>query len=77
MKLHVGILARDVTEDDLRRAFEAFGRVASVTILKDKLTGRPRGFGFVEMPIEAEAGAAIVGLTGKELEGETLKVSEA
>lgn len=77
MKLHVGILSCDVTEDDLRRAFEPFGKVSSVTVLRDKLTGVPRGFGFVEMPTKAKAEAAIAGLTGKELKGETLKVSEA
>jgi RNA recognition motif-containing protein len=77
MNIFVGNLARDVTEEDLRKAFEAFGQVASVTILKDKFTGEPRGFGFVEMPAKAAADAAIRGLNGKALKGRTLTVNEA
>ena len=77
MNIYVGNLSRDVTEDDLRKAFEAFGTVESANIIKDKLTGVSRGFGFVEMSIEAEAQAAIDGLNSKDLKGETLKVSEA
>jgi len=77
MNIYVGNISRDATEDDLRQAFEAFGRTASVTILKDKFTGEPRGFGFVEMPAQAEAQAAINGLNGKELKGRTLIVNEA
>ena len=77
MNIYVGNLSRDVTEDDLRQAFEAFGEVETANIIKDKLTGESRGFGFVEMPGKAEAQSAIDGLNGKELKGETLKVSEA
>ncbi len=77
MNIYVGNLSRGVTEDDLREAFAAFGQVASVAIIKDKYSGEPRGFGFVEMPTAAEALAAIGGLNGKELKGRTLTVNEA
>lgn len=77
MNVYVGNLSRDVTEEDLRQAFEAFGQVESVTIIKDKFSGEPRGFGFVEMPAKAEAQAAITGLNGKDLKGRNLSVNEA
>lgn len=77
MNIFVGNLSRDVTEEDLRKAFEAFGQVASVSILKDKFTGEPRGFGFVEMPAKAAAQSAIRDLNGKELKGRALTVNEA
>lgn len=77
MNIYVGNLLRDITEEDLRQTFETFGQVASVTIIKDKFSGESRGFGFVEMPVKAEAQAAIAGLNGKELRGRTLNVNEA
>jgi len=77
MNIYIGNLSRGVTEDELREAFAAFGQVASVAIIKDKYSGEPRGFGFVEMPTAAEAQAAISGLNGKELKGRTLTVNEA
>jgi RNA recognition motif-containing protein len=77
MNIYVGNLLQDVTEEDLRQAFEAFGQVESVKIIKDKLTGESRGFGFVEMPVKAEAQSAIDGLNGKDLKGQTLNVNEA
>ncbi len=77
MNIYVGNLSYDVTEADLRQAFEAFGQVASATAMKDKGTGESRGFGFVEMPAQPEAQAAIRGLNGKELKGRTLNVNEA
>ncbi|HAL62446.1 MAG TPA: RNA-binding protein [Chloroflexi bacterium] len=77
MNIYVGNLSRDVNEEDLREAFGAFGQVASVNIIKDKFSGEPRGFGFVEMPEKAEAQAAIAGLNGKDLKGRTLNVNEA
>ncbi len=77
MNIYVGNLSREVTEEDLRQAFGAFGEVASATVIKDKFSGEPRGFGFVEMPAKAEAQAAIEGLNGKELKGQTLNVNEA
>ncbi len=77
MNIYVGNLARETTEAELRQAFEAFGQVSSVAVIKDKYTGESRGFGFVEMPNTAEAQAAIAGLNGKELGGRALNVNEA
>ena len=77
MNIHVGNLAREVTEEELRRAFEPFGRVAAVRIVTDRSSGLSRGFGFIEMSDKAEAQAAIEGLNMKELAGRTLDVSEA
>ncbi len=77
MNIYVGNLLLDVTEDDLRQVFEAFGQVASVTIIKDKVSQKSRGFGFVEMPAKAEGQSAINDLNGKELKGRALKVNEA
>ncbi len=77
MNIYVGNMSRDVSEDDLREAFEAFGQVTSVNIIKDKFSGEPRGFGFVEIQSKAEAQAAIDGMNDKELKGRTLNVNEA
>ena len=77
MNIYVGNLSRDVTEEDLQEAFGAFGQVASTNIIKDRFSGESRGFGFVEMPEKAEAQAAIAGLNGKDLKGQTLNVNEA
>jgi cold-inducible RNA-binding protein len=77
MKIYVGNLSYDVTEEDLRLALEPFGQVESVAIIKDKHTGQSKGFGFVEMAAKAEGQAAIEGLNGKELKGRTLNVNEA
>jgi len=77
MNIYVGNLPRETTEEDLRHAFEGFGQIASATIIKDKMSGRSRGFGFVEMPNKAEAQAAISGLNGKELKGQRIIVNEA
>jgi len=77
MNIYVGNLSRDVTEDDLRQAFEAFGQVTSATLIKDKFSGESRGFGFVEMPSKTEAQSAIQGMNGKDLKGRTLNVNEA
>ena len=77
MNIYVGNLAREVTQEDLEEAFKAFGQVTSVTIIKDKFSGEPRGFGFIEMPGKAEAQAAIAGMNGKELKGRPLNVNEA
>jgi RNA recognition motif-containing protein len=77
MNIYVGNLSYEVTEEDLQQAFEAFGQVASVNIIKDKYSGQSKGFGFVEMPAKAEAQSAIDGLNGKELKGRTLNVNEA
>ena len=77
MKIYVGNLAYEVTEDDLEQEFAAFGEVTSVSVVTDKYTGRPRGFGFVEMAKVAEGQAAITGLNGKMLKERTLTVNEA
>jgi RNA recognition motif-containing protein len=77
MNIYVGNMSRDVTEEDLRQAFGAFGQVGTVTIIKDKFTGESRGFGFVEMPGKDEAQSAITGMNGKELKGRSLNVNEA
>jgi RNA recognition motif-containing protein len=77
MNIYVGNLSREVTEDELLEAFEEFGQVESVKIITERGSGQSRGFGFVEMPAEAEAQSAINGLNSKELKGETLNVNEA
>jgi RNA recognition motif-containing protein len=77
MKIYVGNLAFEVDEEELRQEFTAFGEVESVNIITDKYTGRPRGFGFVEMAKVAEGQAAIAGLNGKMLKDRTLSVNEA
>jgi len=77
VNIYVGNLPREASEEDLRREFEAFGEVASVTIIKDKFSGESRGFGFVEMPAKAQAEAAIAGLNGKQFKGRTITASEA
>ena len=77
MDIYVGNLSYDVSEENLRQAFGAFGQVSSARIVKDKYSGQPRGFGFVEMPDRAEAQAAIQNLNGKELLGQQMNVNEA
>ncbi len=77
MKIYVGNLSYEVTEEDLKLALEQFGKVESVTIIKDKYSGQSKGFGFVEMSSKAEGQSAIDGLNGKELKGRTLNVNEA
>jgi RNA recognition motif-containing protein len=77
MNIYVGNLSNEVTDDDLRQAFEAFGQVESINIIRDKYSGISRGFGFVEMPAKAEAQSAINGLNGRDLKGRLLDVNEA
>lgn len=77
MNIYVGNLSYDVTEENLRQTFEPFGQVTSVTIVKDKYSGQPRGFAFVEMADQTEAQTAIKNLNGKELVGRQLNVNEA
>jgi RNA recognition motif-containing protein len=76
-KLYVGGLPYSVTEGQLQEIFSAHGTVESARVISDKLTGRSRGFGFVEMNSDAEAKKAIEALNGTQLEGRTLTVSEA
>jgi len=77
MKIYVGNLSYDVTEEELRQEFKAFGEVESVNIITDKYSGRPKGFGFVEMPSVSEGQAAITALNGKTLKERTLNVNAA
>ena len=77
MKIYVGNLSFDVTEDELTAEFGAYGKVESVAIPADKFSGRPRGFAFVEMASKSEAEAAITGLNGKTLKDRTIVVNES
>ena len=77
MQMYVGNLAYSTTDQELRQMFEVYGTVERVQIPQDRETGRPRGFGFVEMPHASEAQAAIEGLNGASLGGRTLTVTEA
>jgi RNA recognition motif-containing protein len=77
MNIYVGNLSYEVTEEDLQEAFQTFGQIESVKIIKDNYNDRSKGFGFVEMSNNAEAQSAISGLNDKELKGRTLKVNAA
>lgn len=77
MNIYCGNLSWNTTEESLRAAFEAFGEVSAVTIIKDRDTGQSRGFGFVEMPNDSEGQAAISGMNGSDLDGRPLKVDQA
>ena len=77
MNIYVGNLSNQTTEDDLRQAFEAFGQVESVNIIKDRFSGESRGFGFVEIPSKQEAQKAIEEMNGKDLMGRAVNVNEA
>ena len=77
MNIYVGNLSSEVTEEELKEAFKEFGEVTSVNIIKNKVTGLPRGFGFVEMVSDEATKAAIAGVNGKELKGKPLTVNEA
>ncbi len=75
MNIYVGNLSHDATEQELKDAFAPFGEVAYAKIIKDRETGQPRGFGFVEMPDETQAHAAIAEMNGKPLRGRNLRVN--
>ena len=77
MNIYVGNLSNTAKDDDLRVAFEPFGEVSSAKIITDKYSGDSKGFGFVEMPVNAEAMKAIEELNGGEINGNTLVVNEA
>ena len=77
MQIYVGSLPYETTEEDLRQEFGAFGEVTSASIITDRDSGRPKGFGFVEMASKSEAEAAIAGLNGKTLKERTIVVNEA
>ena len=77
MNIYVGNLSYNATEETVRQAFESFGQVISVRIIKDKYTGQSKGFGFVEMLEQSQGQAAIKSLNGKELLGKQISVNEA
>lgn len=77
MNIYVGNLSYEVTETDLKELFETYGQVSSSSLIKDKFSGQPKGFGFVEMPTDTEAKAAISGLNGKEIKDRAISVDEA
>ena len=77
MNIYVGNLSYEATEDDIRQAFQAHGEVSSVSIIMDRMTGRSRGFAFVEMPDKGQAQAAIQTLNLQEVRGRAMTVNEA
>jgi len=77
MNIYVGNLSPEVTEDDLRVVFEAYGQVESVNLVKDRFSGESRGFGFVQMPSREEAQSALEGANEHDLKGRAIRVSEA
>ncbi len=77
MNIYVGNLSYDITEDEVRDIFSPHGEISSVSIIKDKYSGQSKGFGFVEMPNQAEAEEAIKALNESELKGRNIKVNQA
>jgi len=76
-KLYVGNLSYSVTSETLTQVFSAYGKVASADVIMDRMSGRSKGFGFVEMTSDAEAVAAIAGTNGMDVEGRAMIVNEA
>ena len=77
MNIYIGNLSKDVSDDDLRKAFEVYGEVSSVKVIRDIFTQESKGFGFVEMPEHAKALEAISGLNNQEVKGKRILVNEA
>lgn len=77
MNIYVGGMPYTTTEDELRATFEAYGQVATVSIITDRFSGESKGFGFVEMPNNSEADSAIKGLNETRYKGRTIKVNQA
>ncbi|MFZ1538231.1 MAG: RNA-binding protein [Chromatiaceae bacterium] len=77
MNIYVGNLSYGVTEDELREAFGAYGEISSVSLISDKFSGQSKGFGFVEMPNNSEADAAIKALNETPLKGRNMRVNQA
>ena len=77
MNIYAGNLLRNLSEDELRQVFETYGTVQTAAIIKDKISGESRGFGFVEMPNQDEAQKAISGLNGRDFKGRAMTVNEA
>jgi len=77
MNIYIGNLPYSLTEDEIKTLFGEYGTVTSVTLIMDRESGRPKGFGFVEMADEAEGDAAVAALNGKEVGGRTIRVDKA
>jgi len=77
MKIYIGNMSSDTTEDQIRQAFKAFGEVTTINIITDKHNNKPKGFAFVEMSEKKSAMAAISGLNGQMMNGRKLNVNEA
>ncbi|MFV1975393.1 MAG: RNA recognition motif domain-containing protein [Candidatus Scalindua sp.] len=77
MNIYVGSLSYDVTEDEIRDVFSPYGEISSISIIKDKFSGKSKGFGFVEMPKQEEAEEAIKCLDESDMKGRNIKVNEA
>ena len=77
MNIYVATISPQLTEKEIKEAFAAYGKLSSVELVKDRYTGKLRGFGYVEMPRKTEAEAAIAGLNGKKFKGKKLTVKEA
>ncbi|HEX2896970.1 MAG TPA: RNA-binding protein [candidate division Zixibacteria bacterium] len=77
MKIYIGNMSFNTTEETVRQAFETYGEITSVNLISDRDTGRPKGFGFVEMANDEHAKAAIAGLNGTEIDGRAVNVNEA
>jgi RNA recognition motif-containing protein len=77
MNIYIGNLSYNTTEDTLKSLFTEFGDVESVKVIKDRFTGRPKGFGFIEMPSNSEADQAIKALNGNRIDGNSIKVKPA
>ena len=77
MNIYVGNLAYEVTDDNLAEEFGAYGQVESARVITDRFSGRSRGFGFVEMPNDAEAQTAIDSISGKEIKGRAVTANQA
>jgi len=77
MNIYIGNLSYGTTEETLKTLFGEFGEIASVKVIKDRFSGRPRGFGFIEMPSNAEADQAIKALNGNRIDGNNIKVRPA
>ncbi len=77
MNIYVGNLSFEVTDDELRQLFAAYGEVESASVVKDRFSGESRGFGFVEMPAKKDADAAIAALNGTDVKGRSITVNEA
>ena len=77
MNIYVGNLSYEITDDEVRNIFSPHGEITSVSIIKDKYSGQSKGFGFVEMPNQAEAEEAIKTLNESDLKGRNIKVNQA